>query len=82
VRRQRLYTFLVVAAIAGLSREARAELLFESQGADKLGVQPCNGKGCWTNYARITDIDSDGDLDLVGVISRAARPCSATSTLP
>jgi len=58
---------VTLAAMAAIPREARAELLFEDQGADKLGTQPCNGEGCWTNYARVTDVDNDGDLDLVGV---------------
>lgn len=49
------------------AREARAELLFEDQGTSKLGTQPCGGSGCWTNYARMTDVDGDGDLDLVAV---------------
>lgn len=46
---------------------ARAELLFEDQGAGKLGTQPCNGQGCWTNYARIVKVDVDQHLDLVAV---------------
>ncbi|NUO48094.1 MAG: VCBS repeat-containing protein [Polyangiaceae bacterium] len=46
---------------------AHADLLFEDQGTAKLGTQPCNGSGCWTNYARVTDVDGDGDLDIVAV---------------
>jgi MYXO-CTERM domain-containing protein len=31
------------------------------------GVQGCSGakQGCWTNYMRMTDIDGDGDLDVL-----------------
>ncbi|MBL8743911.1 MAG: VCBS repeat-containing protein, partial [Myxococcales bacterium] len=39
--------------------------LFEDQGADGL-PQGC-GSGCWTNYARMTDYDGDGDLDLIAI---------------
>ncbi len=45
---------------------ASAQLLFTDQGAASL-PQSCNGSGCWTNYARVTDYDGDGDLDLVAV---------------
>lgn len=58
---------MMQAAAAALPKEARADLLFEDQGVDKLGAQPCNGQGCWTNYARMIDVDSDVDLDLIGV---------------
>lgn len=27
--------------------------------------QPCGGSGCYTNYLRVTDLDGDGDLDVV-----------------
>ena len=60
---------LLVAVLVGHAGIARAELLFESQPATRLGTQPCGGGGCWTNYARVTDFDGDGDLDLVAVNS-------------
>ncbi len=27
----------------------------------------CGADGCWTNYLRVTDLDGDGDLDIVSV---------------
>lgn len=30
-----------------------------------LDPQPCNGGGCWTNHLRVTDLDGDGDLDIL-----------------
>ena len=30
-----------------------------------LNPQACAGAGCWTNHLRLTDLDNDGDLDLV-----------------
>jgi hypothetical protein len=30
-----------------------------------LDPQACNGQGCWTNHLRVTDIDGDGDLDIL-----------------
>ncbi|MFV8752839.1 FG-GAP repeat domain-containing protein [Nannocystaceae bacterium ST9] len=33
--------------------------------ANALDPQACNGQGCWTNHMRLTDIDGDGDLDIV-----------------
>lgn len=30
-----------------------------------LNPQACGGSGCWTNHMRLTDIDQDGDLDLL-----------------
>ncbi|MDC0716081.1 FG-GAP-like repeat-containing protein [Nannocystis bainbridge] len=30
-----------------------------------LDPQACQGQGCWTNYLRVTDVDGDGDLDIL-----------------
>ncbi|MCY1013915.1 FG-GAP-like repeat-containing protein [Nannocystis pusilla] len=32
---------------------------------DALDPQACNGQGCWTNHLRVTDLDGDGDLDIL-----------------
>ncbi len=32
---------------------------------DALDPQACSGAGCWTNHLRVTDIDGDGDLDII-----------------
>ncbi|NVB37048.1 VCBS repeat-containing protein [Pseudenhygromyxa sp. WMMC2535] len=43
---------------------AHADPIFELiDGA--LDPQACGGAGCWTNHMRVTDIDNDGDLDLL-----------------
>ncbi len=56
-----LSAFLVSLAVPSVA----SAQLFEDQGDDGL-PQGC-GNGCWTNYARMTDYDGDGDLDLVAV---------------
>ncbi len=33
--------------------------------ADALSPQACGGSGCWTNHLRVTDLDTDGDLDVI-----------------
>jgi MYXO-CTERM domain-containing protein len=33
--------------------------------ANALDPQACNGQGCWTNHLRVTDLDGDGDLDIL-----------------
>ena len=30
-----------------------------------LSPQACGGSGCWTNHLRVTDLDGDGDLDIL-----------------
>jgi FG-GAP-like repeat len=32
---------------------------------DALDPQACGGQGCWTNHMRLTDVDGDGDLDIL-----------------
>ncbi|PCC68724.1 MYXO-CTERM domain-containing protein [Nannocystis exedens] len=32
---------------------------------DALDPQACQGQGCWTNHLRVTDLDGDGDLDIL-----------------
>jgi MYXO-CTERM domain-containing protein len=32
---------------------------------DALDPQACEGGGCWTNHLRVTDLDGDGDLDIL-----------------
>jgi MYXO-CTERM domain-containing protein len=66
MKRTRLLLGITFAAIAALPAQASAQLLFQDQGPDTLGTQFCNG-GCWTNYARMADLDGDGHLDLLGV---------------
>lgn len=51
-------------ALLAVSSTASAQVLFE-QKANALPNQGCNNQGCWTNYLRLTDIDNDGDLDLL-----------------
>lgn len=59
----RLFSALAL-VVASFPTLAHAQLFEEQPGALTQG---CNGAGCWTNYARMTDIDGDGDLDLIGV---------------
>jgi MYXO-CTERM domain-containing protein len=54
-----LVTALAVPSVASAQ-------VFDDQGPSAL-PQGCSGSGCWTNYARVTDYDGDGDLDLVAV---------------
>ena len=62
---RRLWLTLVLAAAAA-TQSADAQVLFEDQGTGPL-PQSCSGSGCWTNSARVVDVDGDDDLDLVAV---------------
>ena len=57
---------LTVLASTTTARPADAAPYFEEVAAP-YGVQGCSGSkvGCWTNYMRMTDIDGDGDLDIL-----------------
>ncbi|MEZ4307508.1 MAG: VCBS repeat-containing protein [Polyangiaceae bacterium] len=59
-----LLSLTVLLLIAGSAGSASAQALFQEQ-AGVLTNQACNGNGCWTNYTRLTDIDNDGDLDIL-----------------
>lgn len=64
--RRRAAAVLTLAVLpAAAAAPARAEPIFvELDGA--LGPQPCpNGAGCWTSYVQLTDLDLDGDLDVI-----------------
>lgn len=57
----------LVSAVALLAlsapTSARAALLF--QNVPNAFSNACGGKGCYVNYLRLTDIDGDGDLDVL-----------------
>ena len=57
---------LTLLTLTSAARTADAAPYFEEI-MNPYGVQACAGakEGCWTNYMRMTDIDGDGDLDLL-----------------
>ena len=57
---------LTVFALVSVAATAAAAPYFQEV-MSPYGVQGCSGGsvGCWTNYMRMTDIDGDGDLDIL-----------------
>jgi hypothetical protein len=55
---------LVASQIVLSAGTAHAQAVVELV-ADALDPQACNGSGCWTNHLRVTDLDGDGDLDIL-----------------
>ena len=55
-----------VLALTSVTAPAAAAPYFQEV-VSPYGVQGCSGGkvGCWTNYMRMTDIDGDGDLDIL-----------------
>jgi MYXO-CTERM domain-containing protein len=53
-------------SLSALTPRAEAATLFQEV-SNAFGTQACSGgkQGCWTNYMRMTDIDGDGDLDIL-----------------
>lgn len=59
----RVSTLALVLALGFEGRAAAAPYFQEVP--NPFGAQACGGQGCWTNYTRMTDIDDDGDLDVI-----------------
>jgi MYXO-CTERM domain-containing protein len=64
---RRIATFSIpLASVLAVAGTASGQVLFEER-AGALPNQACSAgsAGCWTNYARLTDIDNDKDLDIL-----------------
>jgi hypothetical protein len=64
MRLQRLLSALVVSPLLVASSIAHAQVVVDLV-PDALDPQACSGSGCWTNHLRVTDLDGDGDLDIL-----------------
>ena len=66
VRRSHPIAAFTVLALTSVAATAAAAPYFQEV-PTPFGAQGCSGAkaGCWTNYMRMTDIDGDGDLDIL-----------------
>jgi MYXO-CTERM domain-containing protein len=56
----------LLALLAGLALAPEAHAIpYVDLVAGALDPQACGGQGCWTNHLRVTDLDGDGDLDIL-----------------
>jgi MYXO-CTERM domain-containing protein len=61
-----LFSLSLFTTLAGLTLATPAHAVpLVDLVADALDPQACNGQGCWTNHLRVTDLDGDGDLDIL-----------------
>jgi MYXO-CTERM domain-containing protein len=61
----RILATALVASLVALSPGSVHAQAVVDWAVDALEPQACNGSGCWTNHLRVTDLDGDGDLDVV-----------------
>ena len=61
------HALTTIAALTGLvlATPAAAGVPSLDLDVDALDPQACGGQGCWTNHLRVTDLDGDGDLDIL-----------------
>lgn len=64
MRSLRLLPALLVSPLLVVSSLAHAQVVVDLV-PDALDPQACGGSGCWTNHLRVTDLDGDGDLDIL-----------------
>jgi MYXO-CTERM domain-containing protein len=66
ILRHRSIAALTVLVLTSAAATASAAPYFQEV-LTPFGAQGCSGAkaGCWTNYMRMTDIDGDGDLDIL-----------------
>lgn len=68
IARKTLARSTALALLFGLGVEGRASAAsYFQEVQNPFGAQSCSGgsTGCWTNYTRMTDLDGDGDLDVI-----------------
>jgi hypothetical protein len=64
MRPLRVLPVLLVSNLLLSATVAHAQVVVDLD-VDALDPQACGGSGCWTNHLRVTDLDGDGDLDIL-----------------